>query len=198
MVKYIDIKRAVFVVFLLMFSRMCFSQYIVINNTNIYEEPTLKSKILYTIPYGYIISLDKTDDDMLYISHNGFNGYISKSNIKPFDKEEDESYLAYIERIDDENRIKEEARQEALRERLKEKREVDLKIKKWGKSNYKLISDGKVRVGMTKGMCIEAWGNPESINKTSTRYGVSEQWVYDGFNYLYFENGRLNVIQSNE
>ena len=47
---------------------------------------------------------------------------------------------------------------------------------------------------MTKQMCIDAKGNPQKINKTTTIYGTSEQWVYYGL-YLYFENGILTTIQ---
>jgi len=69
-------------------------------------------------------------------------------------------------------------------------------IKKYGQQNSKLIIEGKVRIGFTKQMCIESWGEPEEINKTSGSYGVHEQWVYGNGNYLYFENGVLRTIQN--
>jgi len=40
------------------------------------------------------------------------------------------------------------------------------------------------------------WGRPESINRTETRYGTREQWVYGGGRYLYLENGRVTAISS--
>lgn len=40
------------------------------------------------------------------------------------------------------------------------------------------------------------WGRPESINRTETRYGTREQWVYSGGRYLYLENGRVTAISS--
>jgi hypothetical protein len=69
-------------------------------------------------------------------------------------------------------------------------------IKKYGAQNAKLILDGKVSRGFTKQMCIESWGEPNEINKTTGSYGVHEQWVYKRGNYLYFENGILTTIQN--
>lgn len=40
------------------------------------------------------------------------------------------------------------------------------------------------------------WGRPESINRTETRHGTREQWVYGGGRYLYLENGRVTAISS--
>jgi hypothetical protein len=54
-----------------------------------------------------------------------------------------------------------------------------------------------VRIGMTKQDVYESsWGRPNSVNKTTNRYGVHEQWVYEGRNYLYFENGILTSVQN--
>lgn len=69
-------------------------------------------------------------------------------------------------------------------------------IAKYGQRNGQLIFDGKVRIGFSKAMCKEAWGEPEDINKTSGSWGVHEQWVYRNGNYLYFENGKLTSIQN--
>ena len=51
---------------------------------------------------------------------------------------------------------------------------------------------------MTPKQVIEktSWGKPESINRTTNQYGVHEQWVYGGRNYLYFDNGKLTSIQN--
>ena len=49
-------------------------------------------------------------------------------------------------------------------------------------------------IGMTKDQCIESWGHPTRINRTTTASRVSEQWVYSR-RYLYFENGVLVTIQ---
>jgi hypothetical protein len=51
---------------------------------------------------------------------------------------------------------------------------------------------------MTAKQVIEksSWGKPQSINRTTTRHGVHEQWVYGSRSYLYFENGVLTAIQN--
>ncbi len=69
--------------------------------------------------------------------------------------------------------------------------------KKYGASNAALIMNGQVKIGFTKQMCKEAWGEPDDINTTTNNYGSNEQWVYSlGNSYLYFENGRLTSIQN--
>lgn len=69
-------------------------------------------------------------------------------------------------------------------------------IKKYGKRNAQLILDEKVEIGFTKQMCIEAWGEPQDINRTITRNRVHEQWVYGIGCYLYFEGNYLTAIQN--
>lgn len=54
-----------------------------------------------------------------------------------------------------------------------------------------------VRIGMTKDEVLASnWGQPKSINKTTSTYGTHEQWVYGGNNYLYFDNGILTSFQN--
>ncbi|MFK4997947.1 hypothetical protein ACI2OX_12445 [Bacillus sp. N9] len=54
-----------------------------------------------------------------------------------------------------------------------------------------------VSIGMTKEEVLtEGWGRPKKINKTTTANGTNEQWVYDNYNYLYFEDGILIAIQN--
>lgn len=68
-------------------------------------------------------------------------------------------------------------------------------IAKYGEAVANDILKGQVRLGWTKEMCIEAWGRPKDINRTTGSYGVHEQWVYGLKYYLYFENGKLTGIQ---
>jgi hypothetical protein len=55
-----------------------------------------------------------------------------------------------------------------------------------------------VKIGMSKKQVIEktSWGEPESINRTTTARGEHEQWVYGTKSFLYFTNGRLTAIQN--
>lgn len=42
---------------------------------------------------------------------------------------------------------------------------------------------------------LSDWGEPEDINKTTTKHGVKSQWVYPDFKYIYFEDGVVTTIQ---
>jgi len=55
-----------------------------------------------------------------------------------------------------------------------------------------------VRIGMTEKQVLTrtSWGKPDSINRTTTAQGTTEQWVYGDGQYLYFTNGKLTVIQN--
>ena len=77
----------------------------------------------------------------------------------------------------------------------KEKRKQDL-IAKYGQTTGALIAAGQVKIGMTAAMCIDAWGKPRDINRTTNTYGTTEQWVYNLKSYLYFKDGILTSIQN--
>jgi hypothetical protein len=60
-------------------------------------------------------------------------------------------------------------------------------------------SERGISVGMKQEQVLSSsWGKPSAINKTITSGIVSEQWVYSGYNYLYFRDGVLTVIQKAE
>lgn len=63
-------------------------------------------------------------------------------------------------------------------------------------SNYKEANNkSEPRIGMTHEQ-VEAstWGKPKEINKTTYAWGTTEQWVYSGYRYIYFENGKVTAI----
>lgn len=98
----------------------------------------------------------------------------------------------YAQRAEEE-RQREEVRQQEEKQRQERKATL---YRKYGKATADLILEGKVRIGMTRAMCREAWGSPEDINTMSGSWGVHEQWVYGLSSYLYFENGILSSIQN--
>ena len=113
-----------------------------------------------------------------------FDGLRDRKTLDIFlTKEDYQKELAQKEQKDQERKAELQKRKAAL-------------IKKYGHTNGTLISEGKVRIGMTKEMCRESWGEPEDINKTTGSYGTHEQWVYGYGSYLYFENGKLTTIQN--
>ena len=73
-------------------------------------------------------------------------------------------------------------------------------IQKYGEELGTVIASGKIRIGMTKEQCIDAFGKPIDINKTVTANSVSEQWIYKNRDkktvYVYFENGTLTAFQN--
>lgn len=51
-------------------------------------------------------------------------------------------------------------------------------------------------IGMTaEEVRNSSWGKPSDINKTTTAYGVHEQWVYSGNRYIYLDDGIVTAIQ---
>ena len=90
-------------------------------------------------------------------------------------------------------RIKEEERRQKEQEAQKER--FDNLKEKYGTSIATMIINRQVKIGMTKAMCREAWGNPYDINRTQNVYGTHEQWVYGGNRYLYFDGDILTTIQ---
>ncbi|OPH57686.1 hypothetical protein BC351_04000 [Paenibacillus ferrarius] len=70
----------------------------------------------------------------------------------------------------------------------------------WSKDTIDMIKDGYVKIGMTKLMARYSWGAPDKVNKYSSKYSYSEQWVYNytsSMSFLYFdEDGKLTNIQN--
>lgn len=62
----------------------------------------------------------------------------------------------------------------------------------------RLASLSEIIVGMTAQQVRQAWGEPDSINRTQSGAGTSEQWVYGLGYYVYLENGRVTAIQTTE
>ena len=97
--------------------------------------------------------------------------------------------------------LAEQQRQKQNQERIaelekKEREYKNMLVRKYGSSNAKLIMNGEVRIGFTKAMCEEAWGEPQYINNTITSHAKWEQWVYGLGTYLYFNGNKLVGIQN--
>ncbi|MBA7604710.1 hypothetical protein ES703_11836 [subsurface metagenome] len=71
------------------------------------------------------------------------------------------------------------------------------------------ILRGDVLIGMISSDVIASRGRPHDVNKTTTKFGINEQWVMYAFNdsglwdlkgkeygYIYFENGLVTSWQS--
>ncbi|MEL0338105.1 MAG: hypothetical protein VXA50_07060 [bacterium] len=70
--------------------------------------------------------------------------------------------------------------------------------KSWDQTSIEKIMEGKIEYGMNHEQVRASIGNPDIINNTSSRHGVSEQWIYgknlSNKRYLIFENGRLSSM----
>ena len=63
------------------------------------------------------------------------------------------------------------------------------------KSKYFPIgSDPEIGMSETD-VKLSSWGSPDSINKTTTEYGVHEQWIYGNGRYIYLDDGVVTAIQ---
>jgi hypothetical protein len=58
------------------------------------------------------------------------------------------------------------------------------------------MQEGVIAIGWTTRMVLDSWGEPDDIRTTVTRTTRSEQWFYGGGAYVYFENGRVSIIQN--
>jgi len=86
------------------------------------------------------------------------------------------------------------AKLEAAEKKRRKKREAQRKAQR-----KEIEARGGVLVGMTKAQVLSSsWGKPIEVNTTIMKGVVSEQWVYHGHNYLYFDNDRLTAIQTSK
>lgn len=87
-------------------------------------------------------------------------------------------------------KAKREAEYEAERNRRK-----SALIARYGEKNAALIFNGKVQLGMTTGMCKEAWGSPWQKSRTISSCGTVEIWIYGtSSRALEFVDGKLVTI----
>lgn len=73
---------------------------------------------------------------------------------------------------------------------------VDPKISYQGdEETWNLITQAKIKVGMSESDLILSWGEPKKINQTVTSGKISKQFVYYD-QYVYTENGKVTSFQS--
>ena len=157
-----------------------------------YQEPYLYLRDIsgneYEMPLAEKQS--RSSSTILQGQVNGGGSSVSYKKLLLEDLEPASVYYAEQAKKREEERARLAADKQKYQERLSEL------TKKYGRSAAKDIMDGYVRTGWGKEKCIESWGKPKSINKSTGAWGVHEQWVYGDGNYLYFENGILTSIQN--
>ena len=71
----------------------------------------------------------------------------------------------------------------------------------WSATECQRISEGNIWLGMEAEQLQVSWGRPTDINRTVTRYGTHEQWVYrydTKTQYVYLEDGSVTSWQISE
>jgi hypothetical protein len=107
---------------------------------------------------------------------------LARQELEPWQKlvSDDSEFRPLVERVDKEVKAI-EAREDAIA-----KKELAAIKRKQG-----------VAIGMTEAdVMASQWGRPEKVNRTQTKYGTREQWVYPNSQYLYLENGKVTGIQN--
>lgn len=75
------------------------------------------------------------------------------------------------------------------------RRRAQLLARGWTAAIVDDVLSRRISIGMTAEVAIESWGRPNSVNRTITAAGTSEQWVYGSRSYIYLANGRVTAIQ---
>jgi len=68
----------------------------------------------------------------------------------------------------------------------------------WSTTECQRISEGTIWLGMDAEQLQASWGRPTDINRTVTRYGTHEQWVYrysSTTRYVYLDDGIVTSWQ---
>ena len=146
--------------------------------------------------YCYATSQDMTNDFDKKIQTRCKN-YILGKFLFPEDyaKKQKNDAIAAKKKKEADQAQAEEAQAKAKERQEKEQQRIQSLVDKYDQCNVNLARQGKVKIGWNKELCKEAWGEPRSVNKTTTTYGVHEQWVYSTSRYLYFDDGVLTAIQ---
>lgn len=144
----------------------------------------ISDKYLYP---GDTVKLIQRYDNSLKVEHKGTIGFVRNGSF-----EENEDYKSFMANNKPIKFIEPKATptgKTSYNDRLKKL------IQKYGNSMGTIVAKREVRLGMTKAMVIDSWGQPKDINRTVGSWGVHEQWVYGDRTYLYFENGKLTSWQ---
>lgn len=170
-----------------------YTEYVVIAEQNIKKEKYHEAYIAYSSAIRDITGIDKEKSDAIVQKRNEIKEKASeslKNELAHYISEQ--NYTNYYSTY--ENFIKNSENEEL--KNIYNQYLAEQRAAKEAKQKEKSKSQG-VYIGMTKQQVLDSmWGEPIKINTTTTKYGVSEQWVYPNNNYLYFENGKLTAIQN--
>lgn len=161
------------------------------------EEKEYEKVIYYTIGYREV----DEDSDVLY-------NYASSQTHKEDEEEyEMEIYLARIP-TDYKGKFSELILEEKLlyatieewdkkyEESVEYEKSLNSRLSSTNSSFSSTPAISEPSIGMTANEVEQSsWGYPKDTNITTTAYGVSEQWVYSDYRYIYLEDGIVTTIQ---
>jgi hypothetical protein len=152
-----------------------------------YKSPNSESEMLNTLYKGAKVSVLDTTDNFFRVKflHSTF-GYVGSN---------EEGYIPITNNLFSKSPTSKLTPSEIRRgEGTKKNKYANLP-----KKLRDAILSGEVFIGMQRKWVIESIGYPDKINKTTTRYSVNEQFIYEDLNgnrkYLYIEDGILTTIQ---
>lgn len=105
--------------------------------------------------------------------------------------------LAKREKMVQAQRDKEEQQREAARKKEEEQRKaafIQQMTVKYGPKYGELVGKKQLAIGMTKEMCIDAWGKPMNTYRTTTSFEQSEVWCYNYKTRVYFHDSQVVQI----
>lgn len=170
-----------------------YTEYVVTAEQNIEKKDYHGAYVAYSSAIREISSIDKEKSEAIVEKRNEIKDNACKSLKNELAQNiHEKNYSDYYSTY--ENFI-ENSEDEELKN-IYDQYLAEQQAEKKAKEKEKNKSQG-VYIGMTKQQVLDSmWGEPTKINTTTTKYGVSEQWVYPNNNYLYFENGKLTAIQN--
>lgn len=144
------------------------------------------------------VTLLKPSFKIHYILKNNKDEQIALTDLKGFIDEK-----VYIKRESDKKlqyqQLVAKQKQEELLRKENERKAIEKHksecISLFGQQNGELIAQGKVKINMTKEMCKYSWGIPLWTSKTTTEYGIYEDWYYWLGYSLHFVNDSLKRIE---
>lgn len=157
---------------------------------NVKPDMDEEMRIMYNI-YCYVKAIDfENNKSYDYALH-------SLSSVEPIDEVvTKKSIEEYKEKLEELHKIDFDSREKKLKEEQEKKAAEESRKEVALREREKLLESSPPWIGMTaEEVRKSAWGPPEDINRTTTAYGTSEQWVYSDYRYVYLEDGVVTAIQ---
>jgi hypothetical protein len=125
-------------------------------------------------------------DGRIEYSQQPCSGPASQKTVDVPDSQEQAMRRSHNERLDKALRMKKEYEESGQKERDEKARKEEL------------AKAYEPEVGMARAEAWKSsWGTPKKVNRTTTAYGVTEQWVYDCCGrYVYISKGVVKSIQN--